>query len=345
MRVLAAPAFANRRTNPYNALLYDALLARGVDVGELDIDHVDRSGLDVVHLHWPESALNKRRRRAAVYRSVQLLAVLARLRRGGVRVVWTAHNLRSHFGRYPRAERLWWKAFLPLVDGWISLSPTAAEATVRAHPRLAGVAHAIVPHGHYRDAYPDADRASSRRALQLTDDDRLVLFLGRVKPYKGVLELCEVFRSLPDDHAHLLVAGRCDEPQLAAAVRDLAVGDARITLRLEEIPEGEMTGLLRAADVVVLPFRDVLNSGSALLALSFDAPVLCPRTGALGELADAQPDWVTAYDGPLTPALLAQRLAAPRPAGRPDLSAYEWGRIAEQTEDFYTSVLGHGRTP
>jgi glycosyltransferase involved in cell wall biosynthesis len=345
VRVLAAPAFANRRANPYNALLYDALVARGVDVGELDVNHVDPGGVDLVHLHWPESPLNKRRRRAAVFRSVQVLVVLVRLRRAGVRVVWTAHNLRSHFGRYPRAERLWWKAFLPLVDGWISLSSTAAEATVRAHPRLAGVAHAIVPHGHYRDAYGDTDRIRARVGQGLAEDERLVLFLGRVKPYKGVLELCEAFRALSGPHLRLLVAGRCDEPLLASKVSAVAAGDRRITLRLEEIPETEISTLLRAADLVVLPFRDVLNSGSALLALSFDAPVLCPRRGALGELAAALPGWVTAYDGPLTAGLLAEQLSAPRPPGRPDLGAFDWARIAEQTHDFYRAVLGHGRTP
>jgi beta-1,4-mannosyltransferase len=345
VRVLAAPAFANRRANPYNALLYDALVARGVDVGEFDVDQVGGNPVDVAHLHWPESPLNKRRRKAAVYRSLQILVVLRRLRRRGVRVVWTAHNLRSHFGRYPRAERLWWKAFLPLVDGWISLSPTAAEATIREHPSLARVAHTIVPHGHYRDAYPDADRAEARAALGLAPDERLALFLGRVKPYKGVLKLCEVFLTLPDPSARLLVAGRCDEPTLAAAVSGVAATDPRISLRLEEIPADEISRLLRAADLVVLPFLDVLNSGSALLALSFDAPVLCPRTGALGELADALPGWVTAYDGELTPELLGQRLRAARPAGRPELETFGWGRIAEQTHEFYLRVLAHGRTP
>lgn len=345
MRVLAAPAFANRRANPYNALLYEALVARGVDVGELVLGSTGSDPVDVVHLHWPESPLNKPRRKAAAYRSVELLVALARLRRRGARVVWTAHNLRSHFGRYPRAERLWWKAFLPLLDGWISLSPTAAEATVREHPRLAGVARAIVPHGHYRDAYPDAERAASRRALQLDAGQPLVLFVGRVKPYKGVPELCAAFRAVTDPAARLLIAGRCDEPGLAREIEQHAAADPRILLQLRELGEDEVTALLRAADLVVLPFRAVLNSGSALLALSFDAPVLCPRTGALGELADAVPGWITTYDGALTPALLEQSLRAPRPAGRPDLAAFEWDEIAAQTEAFYVRVIGQDRTP
>jgi glycosyltransferase involved in cell wall biosynthesis len=345
VRVLAAPAFANRRANPYNGLLYDALRRRGVDVDELVLSDIGGQRADIVHLHWPESPLNKARRKAAAYRSVELLVALVRLRRRGARIVWTAHNLRSHFGRYPRAERLWWKAFLPLLDGWISLSPTAAEAAVREHPRLARIAHAIVPHGHYREAYPDTDRATSRRMLQLDDGQPLILFVGRVKPYKGVPELCTAFRDVAGADVRLLIAGRCDEPDLAREIEQHAAADSRILLRLHELSEDEVTALLRAADLVVLPFRAVLNSGSALLALSFDAPVLCPRTGALGELADAVPGWVTTYDDPLTAALLEQCLRTPRPAGRPELAAFEWSEIAARTEAFYLRVLGQDRTP
>jgi glycosyltransferase involved in cell wall biosynthesis len=309
------------------------------------LGRVGRETVDIVHLHWPEGALNKVRRRAAGYRSLELLVALVRLRRRGVRIVWPAHTLRSHFGRYPRAEALWWKAFLPLLDGWISLSPTAAEAAVREHPRLAGIPHAIVPHGHYRDAYPDTDRASARQSLQLADDEPVVLFLGRVKPYKGVPELCAAFRALPDPAARLIVAGRCDEADLARELERCADGDSRIDLQLAELDDASVTRLLRAADLVVLPFRSVLNSGSALLALSFDAPVLCPRTGALGELADAVSGWMTTYDGPLTAELLAKALASSRPVGRPDLSAFDWSRIATQTEELYERILAHDRNP
>jgi glycosyltransferase involved in cell wall biosynthesis len=341
VRVLAAPAFANRRANPYNALLYEALVVRGVEVGELDLTTAVAAPADVVHLHWPESPLNKRRRRAAAYRSVQLLVVLTRLRRRGVRIVWTAHNVQSHFRRYPRAERLWWRAFVRLLDGWLSLSRAGADAAVQAHPRLALLPSSVIPHGDYRAAYPDIDRVAARAALGIADSQRVVLFVGRVKPYKGVPELCRAFAEWRDPAARLIVAGRCDEPELAAELRALAGSDGRITLRLEEIPDSELSRLLRAADLVVLPFRAVLNSGSALLALSFDAPVLCPPTGALGELADLVPGWVTTYERELTAADIEAALLRPRPHGRPDLTNFAWDRIAEQTEAFYRRVLAH----
>ena len=341
MRVASWPAFANRRANPYNALLSDALIAQGVDVVELDPRTVLSLRPDVAHLHWPEAPLNKARRRAAAFRAAEVLWVVYRLRRQGTRIVWTVHNLQSHFRRYPRAERTWWKAFIRSLDGWLSLAHSAAADAQVAHPQLRAIPHEVVPHGHFRDAYPDTDRPTARAVLGLGSETRLMLFLGRVKPYKGVPELVTAFSAVPDAAVRLLVAGRCDDPRLAQSL-SRAAGDPRIELRLTEVPDAEIATLLRAADLVVLPFRSVLNSGSALLALSFDAPILCPALGALGELAVSVPGWVTTYEGELTTGVLQAALARPRPDGQPDLGAFEWEAVATRTKDFYDRLLaGH----
>jgi glycosyltransferase involved in cell wall biosynthesis len=111
-----------------------------------------------------------------------------------------------------------------------------------------------------------------------------------------------------------------------------------VRLALEHVPDDDIQRYLRAADLVVLPFRDITNSGSALLALSFDRPVLVPALGAMGELqALAGADWVRTYDEDLTPDLLARALdwAVRRPPGAPRLDALEWPEIARQTLSVY----------
>jgi glycosyltransferase involved in cell wall biosynthesis len=341
MRVASWPAFKNRPANPYNALLSDALIAQEVDVVEFDPRTVLSLRPDIAHLHWPEAPLNKARRRAAAFRALEVLWVTYRLRRQGTRIVWTAHNLRSHFGRYPRVERVWWKTFLRLHDGWLSLAYSAAAAAMQAHPALHGLPYEVVPLGHFRDAYDDTDRSSARTSLGLAPVQKLVLFLGRVKPYKGVPELVTTFSELADPDLRLLVAGRCDEPSLDQELTRIAV-DPRVELRLREVPDAEISTLIRAADLVVLPFRSILNSASALLALSFDTPVLCPALGALGELAETVPGWVTTYDGELSRNVLEAALVRPRPGSRPDLSGFEWEAVAKRTKDFYARLLEAG---
>jgi glycosyltransferase involved in cell wall biosynthesis len=111
------------------------------------------------------------------------------------------------------------------------------------------------------------------------------------------------------------------------------------------VPDSEIQVYLRAADLVVLPFSETLNSGSALLALSFDRPVLVPRQGALAELAsEVGSEWVRTYNGPLTETLLASALedARRRPQGRCDaLARLDWGPLAKRTLEAFERMQGN----
>jgi glycosyltransferase involved in cell wall biosynthesis len=98
----------------------------------------------------------------------------------------------------------------------------------------------------------------------------------------------------------------------------------------------------RAADFVVLPYRDILNSGAALLALSFNRPVLVPNQGAMGELqSSAGAEWVRIYSGDIDAAQLVDGLAWAVASERPRevrLDHLEWPRLAEQTLHAYEEI-------
>ena len=103
---------------------------------------------------------------------------------------------------------------------------------------------------------------------------------------------------------------------IEADLRTAAAGDPRISMQLRSIPDDEMQLYLRACDAVVLPFRDVLTSGSAILAMSFGRAVIAPRLGCLPEtLSD---DAAILYD-PTAPDALRDALtsALERRPGRP----------------------------
>jgi beta-1,4-mannosyltransferase len=94
--------------------------------------------------------------------------------------------------------------------------------------------------------------------------------------------------------------------------------------------------------LVVLPYREILNSGSALLALSFDRPILVPLRGTLGELqSQVGADWVRAYTGELTTAHIEDAmqwaLHTPR-SGQAPLQALDWQELAQQTIRAYKFV-------
>jgi glycosyltransferase involved in cell wall biosynthesis len=114
-------------------------------------------------------------------------------------------------------------------------------------------------------------------------------------------------------------------------------------LSLEDVPDDRLQVVLRAADVVVLPYRTILNSGTALLALSFDVPIVVPALGAMSDLErDVGSDWVRTYDGTIRPSVLEEAIEwarAPR-HGRPRLDDRGWDEVAARTEAFFREVTG-----
>jgi glycosyltransferase involved in cell wall biosynthesis len=139
-------------------------------------------------------------------------------------------------------------------------------------------------------------------------------------------------------------------PQERAHIEHIAVCDSRVHLRLEYIPDADVASYIRASDLVVLPFREILNSGSAVLALSLDRPVLAPVKGSMHELQQfAGAEWVHLYSGELTSETLQQHLdaaidgAALRGRCRALESGWAglgWKDLAQLTLNAYHSVVG-----
>jgi glycosyltransferase involved in cell wall biosynthesis len=343
LRVLAWPGPRARAKNPYTWLLYSHLTDLGVQVSDFTPGRALLGGYDILHLHWPEKVMVGTSLLAKVAGAAGGRAILEAARLHGASVVWTTHNPRPHEGRDTALERWYWSGVLRRVNG--VLHPSAAShAEVEArYPGAARIPHAVVPIGHFRGCYPDqVSREGARAALELPEGAAVVTFLGLLRPYKNVPHLVRTMRALPPElDAVLLVAGKPLDAALAPEIERAAAGDPRVRLKLNRVPDEDVQCYLRAADLVALPFTDITNSGSALLALSFDRPVLVPRRGAMGELEKlVGDDWVRAYDGDLTPGILHEAIGwarAPRDR-RPDLSPFDWSAIAEQTLAFYQAL-------
>jgi len=85
-----------------------------------------------------------------------------------------------------------------------------------------------------------------------------------------------------------------------------------------------------------------MHSGSAILALSFNKPVLVPARGCLPELeARVGTEWVRTYTGELTTGILTEAAAWADNANRkpqPDLSFFDWPRIVQATVELYSRL-------
>ena len=141
----------------------------------------------------------------------------------------------------------------------------------------------------------------------------------------------------------LAIAGKPAGDALAHEIRSAADADPRIVLDLAFQSDAAIASWLRAADVVVLPYRAIQNSGSAILALSADRPVVVPALGAMRELqAAVGEDWVRCYEGEFDADELERSIRwarEPRPERAP-LERLDWNAIADETVAFYREVRG-----
>jgi glycosyltransferase involved in cell wall biosynthesis len=142
----------------------------------------------------------------------------------------------------------------------------------------------------------------------------------------------------------LLIAGMPTDDAIMEEVREAAALNPNVRLFLYFVDPNDVQIFLRAADLVVLPYKEILNSGSAILALSFDRPILVPSLGALAELRQVVgPDWVRPYEGELNSEVLRSaihwaKIRQVGPDARPPLEELNWYRIAGLTIRAFSNV-------
>ena len=341
MRILALPKFSDR--NPYTSLLYTAVENLGVEVVEFDPRAGSPSKGDLLHVHWPDWFLGRRNPIAVMRECATWIDGLRALKSNGTKLVWTVHNLHSHEARHGLAQKKLWKEFVPMVDGCICLSDVSMTLVRKQFPALTCPA-TTVPHGHYRDVYPNTvSREDARRKLGISPSTFVFVHVGMVRGYKNVPELIQAFRGVEGDVA-LLIAGEVFDEGLKRRIEAATEEEGRVRLSLKRVGDEELQDYFNAADVAVFPYRDILNSGSALMALSFDTPVLVPAIGSMPELRETiGPDWVRTYNGPFGTRALKDAMKWATEVARPlraPLNQLDWSVLAKKTVKFYSQVLG-----
>lgn len=348
MRILAQP-FLKGNNNPYTYRLYSSVEQLGHSVDHTTLKTLLKGKYDIWHRHWPEITLSDKNLPRAILKTLVFLFFMDVLRLKGAKNIWTIHNLETHEKLYPRLEKLFWKLFIPRLDGYISLSEAGQVGALKKFPKLKNVPGFIVPHAHYRGEYPDTiTRQEARERLGVEPHHKVFLMLGNLRPYKNALALIRMFKSLPDPNYRLFIGGKAFFPELRNEIQQAAANDPRISLYLDYVPVEDVQVYLRAADLMVLPYTEILNSGSALLSLSFDCPVLVTRKGAMAELQNSVgKEWVHTFEGELTTSVLEGgmrwALMTRRLTSAP-LHGLEDEAIAQKTVDAY-EYIRLGRKP
>lgn len=351
--------------NPYSDLLCKALTDEGITLLETPAGascgsywkHFWRTRQlpDVFHLQWIEPFFLRRGMIRTFAASLLFLGSLLSLRLAGVQIVWTLHNLCNHRQVSRRIDSLVRKVVFKIASAVIVHS-TAAGVEMTRRLKLSKSEAAklrTVPHASYENFYrPSKDRETIRRELKV--GDRLCFgFIGALKSYKGVDDLLLAFSISTRPDACLIVAGKPDSALDAARFQEMAASQPeRIHLELQRLSEETLANYLEAIDVVVLPFRRQLTSGSVLLATSRGKALVLPRIESLlenlpsGGYLDFPPGDVTALRRILD--LLnpesAQKMGEcnRQHAASPSMS---WATMAARTAAIYDHVLRREKNP
>ena len=260
---------------------------------------------------------------------VRLLAA-ANVRSGGYAV--TIHDVSQHPGDKVRGPRTAWVRRRLIANAGLLFvhSPGLRDALIEKERPSAPVV--VIPHGTAPvDAPPPLPAEPS------------LLFFGRVSRYKGIDVLLDAMRLLWDrlPETRLVVAGGGDLPDHAL------LGDSRISVRNEHVPEEAVPSLFAAARCVVLPYLEASQSGVGARAKGYGRPLVVTDVGAIPELvAGGSGRVVPAGDPAALADALHEVLTVPGLAEQMGRMAYasaaetSWSRVAGLTLEAYAEHLG-----
>jgi glycosyltransferase involved in cell wall biosynthesis len=332
-------------TNPYGPLLAAALERHCAEVKfELAFDEAflraNRDRLDVIHLNWPHFSYYHDDPKIMKKQLAAFVGQLGLARDLGYKLVWTAHNLYPHNRRHIALDHEGRLALCRLSTAIIAHCQVAADAVRETFGRADRVF--VIPHGHFVDVYPQTIGHDDARAeLGVPDGAFAYGFFGSLQPYKGIEPLFDAFARLDRDDAWLLISGGGKDPAYLDGLRRRAAELPRVVLRTyRRAPSEDIALIMRAADVVTLPFVATMTSGTLMLALSWGRPVIAPALGCLP--ATVTPDAGILYD-PEEPDALFRALTRIRErdlvnSGRAALACalqYDWDEIALRTLEAY----------
>lgn len=309
--------------NPVQWLLYKRCWEHGIaPVAMTSLDELEdlaaAGARPWLHLHWTHPVLRRsateEQARSRVRRFAQRLEAFGA---AGGRIAWTVHNVLPHEVAFPEIEAEVCRAVAERADLIHTLCPSTPRATEPWY-RLPEERIRCLPLPSYLGAYPNTvSQAQARLDLGLAAGDTVLAFVGSIRPYKGLGRFLDAFETVRAQRPHFraLVAGEAQDFDGLDALRVRCEADPSVIAHFGRVHERNLQRYLNAADVVVLPYTEILNSGACLLAFSFARPVVVPRRGCLAELMeeDAGVLFDPAAASSLERALLeADRLKDPR---------------------------------
>jgi glycosyltransferase involved in cell wall biosynthesis len=200
------------------------------------------------------------------------------------KVICIVDNMIPHEKRF--ADKLLSSFFVKTVDGFITMSEKVAK-DVRS---FSTKPIQLSPHPIFNHFGTSINKEEARIKLGLGIQEKVILFFGFIRQYKGLDLLLNAMASeaIKEAKIKLMVVGEFyeDAQPYYDMIASLGISD-RVILHNEFVPDAEVKNYVCAADFIIQPYRNATQSGVTPLAYHFEKPMLVTNVGAL---PDTVPD-------------------------------------------------------
>lgn len=290
LKVLLLPFWPN---NPYHKLLTKHLEGLGVQVKHSKDSNIFitpaimRWRPNVLHFHSLYPFFLSSNALTFLLKFLMFFSQVLILKLMGVKIIWTVHDLKNHENLQLKSEQIFSIFFAKFAYAIITHCEIAKQQVINSFHVNNKYKIFVIPHGNYIDYYDNKiERIKARKILGISDTSLILLFLGLIRPYKGVPELIYSFKQLQQDDVHLVIVGKPLTNEIAEQVKQMTDGHANIKFLPGFVTDDQIQVYMNACDVVVLPYRDILTSGSIILAMSFGRACIAPCKGCIKEVLD-----------------------------------------------------------
>ena len=354
--------FPHGPRNPYQYLLIECLKIFGLNIMLADTRNfffcnitilnilISNWKPDIIHLHWHHSSLVTLGKFKSIVKSTIFLFQIYLLKLLKIKLVWTIHNLTHHEDRQKKIELFFCRLIGNLADAIITHCESAQAEVAKVFKIKQSDKIHVIPHGNFITFYENKiSKEKAKEQLMLSNQIFYYLFLGEIRPYKGIKELISAFKKVDNTDPRsigLIIAGRPKNLKFAMEIKKLIQESKNIYLELNYISDSKIQVYLKAADIMVFPYRNVFTSGGILLAMSFGKPIIAPRLGCIQDTLDKSGAYL--YDPKHPNELYKTMKKAMFEISRlPQMGSHNfnlakklnWKNIAEDTRNLYFDLL------
>jgi D-inositol-3-phosphate glycosyltransferase len=276
----------------------------------------------------------------------------------GKKVVFTAHNVNA--GKRDSNDswlnRVSLKTQYTLCDH-IFVHTKGMKSEMASEFRIPESKISVIPFG-INNTVPNTSlsNAEAKHQLAINNNDKALLFFGNIAPYKGLEYLIAAFQELfqTDRTYRLIVVGKPKGPEsywteIQRRLTNSDIAD-RVIAKIEYVPDEETELYFKAADVLILPYAHVFQSGVLFLGYSFGLPAIAADVGSLkeeivkGETGFVFKPWDSSDLARRIEDYFNSELFRNLESRRGHIKAYanerySWHKVAAMTADVYSDLL------